>query len=41
MKTMKRICRMLAALALAVCLVGAEMSPALAVTQAEIDSLKN
>lgn len=41
MKTMKRMCRMLAALALAVCLVGAEMSPALAVTQAEIDSLKN
>ena len=41
MKTMKRICRMLAALALAVCLVGAEMSPVLAVTQAEIDSLKN
>ena len=41
MKTMKRMCRMLAVLALAVCLVGAEMSPALAVTQAEIDSLKN
>ena len=41
MKTMKRMCRMLAALALAVCLVGAEMSPVLAVTQAEIDSLKN
>ena len=41
MKTMKRICRMLAALALAVCLVGAEMSPVLAVTQAEIDSLRN
>ena len=41
MKTMKRICRMLAALAVAVCLVGAEMSPVLAVTQAEIDSLKN
>ena len=41
MKTMKQMCRMLAALALAVCLMGAEMSPVLAVTQAEIDSLKS
>lgn len=41
MKAMKRMCRMLAALLLAVCLVGAEVSPVLAVTQAEIDQLKS
>ena len=41
MKKMKRMCRIVAALLLAVCLVGAEMAPVLAVTQAEIDKLKN
>ncbi len=41
MKAMKRMCRVLAALLLAVCLVGAEVSPVLAVTQAEIDQLKS
>ena len=41
MKKMKRLCRVLAALLLAVCLVGAEMAPVLAVTQEEIDKLKN
>ncbi len=41
MKKMKRMCRVVAALLLAVCLVGAEMAPVLAVTQAEIDKLKN
>ena len=41
MKSMKRMCRVVAALLLAVCLVGAEMTPVLAVTQAEIDKLKN
>ena len=41
MKSMKRMCRVVAALLLAVCLVGAEMAPVLAVTQAEIDKLKN
>ena len=41
MKSMKRMCRIVAALLLAVCLVGAEMAPVLAVTQAEIDKLKN
>lgn len=41
MKRMKRLCRVVAALLLAVCLVGAEMAPVLAVTQEEIDKLKN
>ena len=41
MKKMKRMCRIVAALLLAVCLVGVEMAPVLAVTQAEIDKLKN
>ena len=41
MKRLKRMYRALAALLLAVCLVGAEASPVLAVTQAEIDQLKN
>lgn len=41
MKAMKRMCRVLAALLLAVYLVGAEVSPVLAVTQAEIDQLKS
>ena len=41
MKKMKRMCRIVATLLLAVCLVGAEMAPVLAVTQAEIDKLKN
>ena len=41
MKKMKRMCRVVAALLLAVCLVGVEMAPVLAVTQAEIDKLKN
>ena len=41
MRKMKRMCRIVAALLLAVCLVGAEMAPVLAVTQAEIDKLKN
>lgn len=41
MKPLKRICRGLAALLLAVCVLGAEVSPVLAVTQAEIDELKS
>ena len=41
MRKMKRMCRIVAALLLAVCPVGAEMAPVLAVTQAEIDKLKN
>ena len=41
MKRLKRMYRALAALLLAVCLVGAKASPVLAVTQAEIDQLKN
>ena len=41
MKSMKRMCRVVAALLPAVCLAGVEMAPVLAVTQAEIDKLKN
>ena len=41
MRKMTRMCRIVAALLLSVCLVGAEMAPVLAVTQAEIDKLKN
>ncbi|WP_298025067.1 murein hydrolase activator EnvC [uncultured Dysosmobacter sp.] len=35
-----RVCRMLAALLLSVCVLAADLSPALAVTQADIDALK-
>ncbi len=41
MKKLKRICRVLTAMFLAICLVGAEMAPVLAVTQSDIDKLKN
>ena len=37
----KRLCRMLAAMALAVLVLAVDLSPALAVTQADIDALKN
>ena len=41
MKTVKKTVRLLAALLLALTLTAAELSPALAVTQADIDALKN
>ena len=41
MKRVKRLCRVMASLLLALCLVGAEVSPVMAVTQADIDKLKN
>ena len=41
MKTMKKTARLLTAFLLALTLTAAELSPALAVTQADIDALKN
>ena len=41
MKTMKKTARLLTAFLLALTLMAAELSPALAVTQADIDALKN
>ena len=41
MKTMKKIARLLTAFLLALTLTAAELSPALAVSQADIDALKN
>lgn len=41
MKMTKRLGRMLLSLLLAVCVLGVDLSPALAVTQAEIDALKS
>ena len=41
MKTMKKTVRLLTALLLALTLTAAELSPALAVSQADIDTLKN
>ncbi len=41
MKKWKRFCRMAAAMVLALCLVGGELSPVLAVSQQDIDKLKN
>ena len=41
MKRLKKLGRMMASLLLALCLVGAEAAPTLAVTQADIDKLKN
>lgn len=40
-RTFRRLGRVLLALTMAVCLTAAELTPALAVTQAEIDKLKN
>ncbi len=41
MKKWKQFCRMAAAMVLALCLVGGELSPVLAVSQQDIDKLKN